>query len=151
MPNPATHNAGRSRLPPANTLYRMARWICEGGVDSEGKRPSSESSTAGRTRSKNARTSVFMSRLKWNCLRFAVAVFQQDLNPAFRLAELHMTEPRQLDSFFEKFQRRIQRQFAAFELLDDLFEPLQRRLKVRRRLWCFRHETDFSRYNLNRD
>jgi hypothetical protein len=34
---------------------------------------------------------------------------------------------------------------------DDFFQPFQCRLKVGSSLWCFGHETDFNRYNLNRD
>src|SRR5205085_4070013 len=54
----ATTSAGRSRLPPANRLQRIAACTSSGAADSAGTSRSSCSSTNSRTRARNAPTST---------------------------------------------------------------------------------------------
>src|SRR5579863_8295311 len=58
---------GRILLPPANTLYRIARWIDEGGVFSGGIRLLSAASTMLWSASK--KSGSFMRKVQWQSLR----------------------------------------------------------------------------------
>src|SRR5271154_4311804 len=58
---------GRIRLPPANTLYRMARWIEVGGTLSAGRRFSRAASTAARSVSNHSGgfMSLYAAEMDW--------------------------------------------------------------------------------------
>src|SRR5437867_3154410 len=126
------HKIGRIRLPPANTLYRMAVWMEGGCVVSAGSSRSRAASTAIRFSSKKGgsfiarkgppgagkleesrfRLPLWIKRFRD---KFAVRLFEQDLHAAFRLFKLLLTFPRQRDPFFKKFHGVVQRELRAFQ------------------------------------
>src|SRR5436190_14561559 len=149
----STHRIGRIRLPPANTLYRMAVWIEGGCVVSAGSNRSRAASTAIRFSSKKGgsfivgrkpagqgahQSSRFRLPLwikRFRC-QFAIRLFQKDFHAAFRLFKLLLTFPRQRDPFFKKFHGLVQRELRAFQSPHNLFEARERALEIGL-LWSF--------------
>src|SRR5215470_19665005 len=97
---------GRTRLPPAKTLYRIALCIEAGRVVSGGKSLCNAASTACKSSSKNAgsfivelgatqnptRASGFVAfGFKWFSGHSAVGLFEQDFDLAFGFFELLLT------------------------------------------------------------
>ena len=63
--------------------------------------------------------------------RFDVAVaLVQDLDPALGVFEPAVAEPGEVHAAFVELQRRLERQVALLELLDDRLELGDRRLEV---------------------
>ncbi len=56
----------------------------------------------------------------------AVGFLEQDLDFVFCLFELLLALPLKADAFLKDFQRLVLGQVAGFELLDDLFQAVQR-------------------------
>ena len=78
--------------------------------------------------------------LKRHGARLPRIVLEKNLDFPFGLLQLGMTKTGELDSFFEQLQRRIQRQVAALQLLDDFFEAFQCGFKI----GDVRHDEDCS-------
>ena len=79
---------------------------------------------AGRTRSKNALSSLFIFGFKRHRTRLTRAVFEENFDAALGLLQFRMPKTRELDAPFEQLQSRIYRQFSVFQLLHDFFESL---------------------------
>src|SRR6266851_5627057 len=134
----ARASAGRSRLPPANTLYRIASLTRGGHAGGLGRYCSRASSTRARACSRNAeRESPCTFQLSIRIVggqrrrrRLELAAVAQDLDAAFRLFEPCVTEPGELHAALVERQRLLERQVALFKLLDDRLELGDRGFEV---------------------
>src|SRR5438045_801387 len=106
-----------------------------GGVRSE---RSSAWSTRARARARNAASvsvptgsaAIAIVGAERRRRRLQLAALVQDFDATLRLFEARMTEPRQLDAPFVQLERRLEREVALLELLDDAFELRDRGLEV---------------------
>jgi len=67
-------------------------------------------------------------RIFLSCERLSAqfsALLQKYLHPAFGCFQFRATRHRELHPFFEKSKCLVKRQVALFQLLNDLFQPLQ--------------------------
>jgi hypothetical protein len=69
----------------------------------------------------------------------ALIVAQQNLDAPLGLAQSLLALARQANALLEKLQTLFQRQVAAFELLNNLFQRFQRRFKSARLFLLFGH------------
>src|SRR5947209_5692072 len=151
-------SAGRSRLPPANRLQRIAACTSSGAADSAGTSNSSCWSTDARTRARNACTStracggymledglIIFALVGCEAREFVLveradhrapfAVAQQHLDAPLRRLQTLLTLTRQTHALLEQLQTSFKRQLAPLQLAHDLFERRQRRLESLR--FCF--------------
>src|ERR1700676_348988 len=139
---------GRTRFPPACTLYRIARWMEGGGASSPGISRSSASSTAARSSSKNAgsfirwgvrpdapcggaRLGLFLGfgieRLRG---QFAAGLLEQNFYFALGIFQMFLAVAGELHAFLKKFHGLVERKVRALQLPDDFFQARQRMLEI---------------------
>src|SRR2546428_8716251 len=125
----ASVRMGRSRLPPAKMLYRIASLTIAGQTGGRGRYRSSASSTWMRAVLRKSPSEVDATKLrtvvvggKGRGRRLQLAALVQNLDAALGLFEPRVTEARELDAALVERQRLLERQVALFELLDDRLE-----------------------------
>src|SRR5690242_16884918 len=123
---------GLTRLPPANTEYRMAVWMEEGCADSGGNSLSSCASTASRSSSKKGGSFIGLREVPvcsiGNRSRFvlafglkrlgghlAIGLLEEDFHASFGFFQLFQAFARQTDAFFKQFQHFIQLALTTFK------------------------------------
>src|SRR5262249_22486096 len=116
----AINNTGRKRLPPANTLQRIASWIFSGGVVAAGNNRSSSASTRARLPTSKGSSSAIVSRATSEAIflfrltvvrlvestgnRSSLIVAHQYLDAPFRLCQTVLAFPGKPDALLKQFQ-----------------------------------------------
>src|SRR5665213_1897468 len=141
----ASASMGRRRLPPANTLYRMASLTIGGHAGGRGRNCSRARSTSARPleiksmKAGNVEgpdppgTPLVIVRQRagerrWR--RLELAALAEDLDAPLRFLEPRVAEARQLHAAFVEHQRLLERQVAVLELLHGRLELGDRGFKV---------------------
>src|SRR5262245_30080624 len=152
------------RLPPANRLYRTARWIVSGQAPAGGSAWSSRWSTSARRSSRPAPgPAAVVSGLAVMVPgaagvigrersrprpsfgvhdRFSPRVLHQHLDLALGLFQLRVAQARQADPLLVQAERFLERQLALLQALDNVLELLERRFE-RRCVGLRRHGVSF--------
>src|SRR5438128_1933325 len=128
----ASTRTGRIRFPPANRLYRTARWMVAGHFVSEGSARSRAASTSARSPSSVASRSGVRSglivgpghrlRLRPAFLvedRLPAGVLHEHLDLALGLLELAVAQAGEPDAVLVELQGFLEGQLALLELLHD--------------------------------
>src|SRR5262249_18575876 len=129
----ANAKAGRRRLPPGNSRWRIAAWSAAGSSEAGGSSASRKRSTSAARSARYARTSTLLFLDREGGLREALRRAHQLGDPALGVIEALGAGAGQRDAFLERGERRLEREIAALEARDERFEARERLLEARER------------------
>src|SRR5213593_2662204 len=136
----ARQRMGRSRLPPAKRLWRIARWSVEGQSDSGGTRRSSSESISPRRAERYpaiasppvvvARVLARDPRLEGNRLPLLARLLQDELDGFLDLLQFRVAEPGKRHPLLEQLELALETELVGLDLRHDRFETLHRLLEA---------------------